>query len=97
MDTSAIAAAIEAHKDAFRYCYEKEVNAGLPDLSGTITTTSVIGSSGRITDAGIKNSSMGNANVERCVLGVLRRIDFPVPQGGTVQFTFPFKFARTAK
>jgi outer membrane biosynthesis protein TonB/pSer/pThr/pTyr-binding forkhead associated (FHA) protein len=95
MDTSAIAAAIEAHKDAFRYCYEKEVNAGLPNLAGTITTTSVIGSSGRITDAGIKNSSMGNANVERCVLAVLRRIDFPIPQGGTVQFTFPFKFART--
>jgi outer membrane biosynthesis protein TonB/pSer/pThr/pTyr-binding forkhead associated (FHA) protein len=97
MDTSAIAAAIEAHKDAFRYCYEKEVNAGLPNLSGTITTTSVIGSSGRITDAGVKTSTMGNANVERCVLGVLRRIDFPVPQGGTVQFTFPFKFARTGK
>lgn len=95
MDTSAIAAAIEAHKDAFRYCYEKEVNAGLPNLAGTITTTSVIGSSGRITDAGVKTSTMGNANVERCVLGVLRRIDFPVPQGGTVQFTFPFKFART--
>ncbi|MBS1964138.1 MAG: AgmX/PglI C-terminal domain-containing protein [Bdellovibrionales bacterium] len=95
MDTSAIAAAIEAHKDAFRYCYEKEVNAGLPNLAGTITTTSVIGSSGRITDAGIKSSSMGNANVERCVLGVLRRIDFPVPQGGTVTFTFPFKFARS--
>lgn len=95
MDTSAIAAAIEAHKDAFRYCYEKEVNAGLPNLAGTITTTSVIGSSGRITDAGVKTSTMGNPNVERCVLSVLRRIDFPVPQGGTVQFTFPFKFART--
>ncbi len=95
MDTSAIAAAIEAHKDAFRYCYEKEVNAGNPKLAGTITTTSVLGSSGRITEAGIKNSSMKNANVERCVLGVLRRIDFPVPQGGTVQFTFPFKFTRT--
>lgn len=94
MDTSAIAAAIEAHKDAFRYCYEKEVNAGAPKLAGTITTTSVIGSSGRITEAGLKSTTMNNANVERCVLGVLKRIDFPVPQGGTVQFTFPFKFAR---
>jgi outer membrane biosynthesis protein TonB len=94
MDTSAIAAAVEAHKDAFRYCYEKEVNAGFPNLSGTITTTSVIGSSGRITDAGVKSSSMRNANVERCVLSVLKRIDFPIPHGGTVQFTFPFKFAR---
>jgi hypothetical protein len=94
MDTSAIAAAIEAHKDAFRYCYEKEVNAGAPKLAGTITTTSVIGSSGRITEAGLKSTTMNNANVERCVLGVLKRIDFPIPQGGTVQFTFPFKFAR---
>ncbi|MBC7387255.1 MAG: AgmX/PglI C-terminal domain-containing protein [Cryobacterium sp.] len=94
MDISAIAAAIEAHKDAFRYCYEKEVNAGNPKLAGTVTTTSVLGSAGRITEAGIKSSTIGNSNVERCVIGVLKRIDFPVPQGGTVQFSFPFKFAR---
>lgn len=95
MDLSAIAAAIEAHKDAFRYCYEKEVNAGLPNLAGSIKTTFVIGSAGRVTEAGVSNTTMKNANVERCVIGVLKRIDFPVPQGGVVQVGYPFKFART--
>jgi outer membrane biosynthesis protein TonB len=95
MDLGAIAAAIEAHKDAFRYCYEKEVNAGLPKLAGSIKTTFVIGSSGRVTEAGITNTTMNNPNVERCVLGVLKRIDFPVPQGGVVQVGYPFKFSRT--
>ncbi len=95
MDLSAIAAAIEAHKDAFRYCYEKEVNAGFPNLRGSIKTTFMIGSAGRVTEAGIANSTMKNANVERCVIGVLKRIDFPVPQGGVVQVGYPFKFERT--
>lgn len=95
MDLSAIAAAIEAHKDAFRYCYEKEVNAGFPNLRGSIKTTFVIGSAGRVTEAGVANSTIKNANVERCVIGVLKRIDFPVPQGGVVQVGYPFKFERT--
>lgn len=95
MDLGAIAAAIEAHKDAFRYCYEKEVNAGLPNLAGSIKTTFVIGSAGRVTEAGISNSTMNNPNVERCVVTVLKRIDFPIPQGGVVQVGYPFKFART--
>jgi hypothetical protein len=39
---------------------------------------------------------MKNANVEGCILAVIRRIDFPVPKGGgTVQVRYPFKFQPT--
>jgi outer membrane biosynthesis protein TonB/pSer/pThr/pTyr-binding forkhead associated (FHA) protein len=93
IDKAAIAAAIEAHKDEFRLCYEREINAENPNLSGTVKTSFVIGSSGRVTEAGIENSTIKNNNIERCVLTVLRRIDFPIPVGGgVVQVGYPFKY-----
>lgn len=93
IDADAIEAALLAHKDEFRLCYEKEINAENPKLAGRIGTSFVIGSSGRVTQAGIESSSLKNANTERCVLTVIRRIQFPTPRGGgIVQVTYPFKF-----
>ncbi len=93
IDKSAVEAALLAHRDEFRLCYEREINAETPDLSGRVSTTFVIGSSGRVTQAGILSSSLGNANAEGCILDVIRRIAFPVPRGGgVVQVNYPFKF-----
>ena len=94
IDRNAVAEAIYAHKDEFRLCYEREINAESPHLSGQIGTSFVIGSSGRVTQAGIESSSLNNPNAERCVLAVLKRIDFPAPKGGgVVEVHFPFKFS----
>ena len=93
IDADAVEAALLAHKDEFRLCYEREINAENPKLAGRVGTTFVIGSSGRVTQAGVESSSLKNANVERCVLAVIKRIDFPVPRGGgIVQVNYPFKF-----
>lgn len=99
IDRGAIDAAIRAHADEFRLCYEKELNpAGTTDLAGTVTTNFVIGSSGRVTQAGVERSSLGNTNAEQCILKVLRRIPFPEPVGGgVVQVIYPFKFSATPK
>jgi outer membrane biosynthesis protein TonB len=94
IDASAIEAALLAHRDQFRLCYEREINAENPKLSGRVGTSFVIGAQGRVTQAGIASTSLNNANAERCILNVIRRIDFPIPRGGgIVQVTYPFKFA----
>jgi TonB family protein len=94
IDRNAIAEAIYAHRDEFRLCYEREINAEHPSLSGQVGTSFVIGSSGRVTQAGVESSSLNNANAERCVLKVLKRIQFPMPEGGgIVEVRFPFKFS----
>lgn len=95
IDKDAIAAAMQAHYDEFRLCYEKEVNAESPNLAGRVSTTFVIGSTGRVTQAGIESTTLKNANTERCILEVIRRIAFPIPRGaGIVQVSYPFKFNR---
>jgi TonB family protein len=94
IDASAIEAALLAHKDEFRLCYEREINAENSKLSGRVGTSFVIGAQGKVTQAGVASTSLNNANAERCILNVIRRIDFPIPRGGgIVQVTYPFKFA----
>lgn len=98
IDADAIDAAMRAHADEFRVCYEREINAEHPGLGGRVGTTFVIGSSGRVSDAGIESSSLKNANVERCIITVIKRIAFPMPRGGgVVQVSYPFKFSPIQK
>lgn len=94
IDADAIEAAIQAHRDEFRLCYEREINAENPSLAGRVGTSFVIGSSGKVAQAGVESSSLKNANAERCILSVIKRIQFPIPRGGgIVQVSYPFKFS----
>jgi TonB family protein len=93
IDADEVEKAILAHKDEFRYCYEREINAGQPGISGRVGTSFVIGGRGTVLDAGVVSSSLGNANAEKCIIKVLTRIQFPEPRGGgTVTVKYPFKF-----
>jgi TonB family protein len=95
IDADAVEAALLRRRDLFRLCYEKEINAEDAKLSGRIAASFVIGATGRVTQAGVESTSLNNANVERCVLKVIKDIDdFPIPRGGgVVQVTYPFKFS----
>jgi outer membrane biosynthesis protein TonB len=98
IDRDAIDAAIQAHRDEFRYCYEREINAGAPKISGKVITAFAIGASGKASQLAIASSTVNNSNVDRCVLGVLGRIQFPLPAGGvSVSIKYPFNFANTSK
>jgi outer membrane biosynthesis protein TonB len=98
IDRDAIDAAIRAHRDEFNYCYEREINAGHPNLAGKIVTAFVIGGSGRASQMAISSSSMGSPSVEKCVLSVITRIQFPQPAGGVpVTIKYPFAFTNASK
>jgi hypothetical protein len=93
IDREAVQAAINARRDEFRYCYEREINTGSAAGSGRVTTTFTIGSSGRASQLGIVSTSLNMAKVERCVLEVLSRIQFPKTiGGGFATITYPFEF-----
>jgi pSer/pThr/pTyr-binding forkhead associated (FHA) protein len=93
IDADAVERALLAHKDEFRLCYEREINAENPKLAGRIGTTFVIGAAGRVNQAAVESTSLKSPPIERCVLGVIKRIQFPIPRGGgVVQVTYPFKF-----
>ncbi len=99
IDQSAIEAAILAHRDEFRHCYEKENNTqargGLfpTRLAGRVSVSFTIGSLGRVSQVGIASTTLKSDPIEQCVMKVFRVIEFPIPRGGgIVEAAYPFTF-----
>ena len=79
----------------FKYCYEKQLNAN-PNLSGKISVYFMISPTGSVGKASIRESSMNDSAVEKCVTKVMKTLKFPQPRGGgVVVVTYPFVFAST--
>ena len=82
---------VRRHTRGIRYCYERELQNDA-DLAGRISVNWTVGVDGRIESADITENSMGDSNVERCILREVRRMRFDQPDGGMVNVTFPFTF-----
>ena len=96
LDKSLIDEYIKRHMDQIRYCYVKEMNSSTKPISGRVATQFVISGAGRVTSAGLDSAgtTLANTNVQSCLLGVLKRIVFPEPLGGTiVEVSYPFTFS----
>ncbi|MBN2719386.1 MAG: AgmX/PglI C-terminal domain-containing protein [Deltaproteobacteria bacterium] len=80
-----------------RFCYEKELAAN-ETLSGRVSVMFIISRNGAVTTSAVKESTIGNASVESCIAGVVKRITFPSPpDGGTVIVTYPFNLVSSAR
>lgn len=76
------------------YCYERGLQTK-PSLSGRVGMKWVIDASGRVSTAGIQNSSLRTASVEGCLISKLKGFRFPRPVGGVnVKVFYPFEFQR---
>lgn len=78
-----------------KFCYEKELTANAT-LSGRLSVMFAINRAGAVTSSTVKDSTIGNANVENCIARVVQRITFPAPpDGGTVIVTYPFNLIQS--
>lgn len=82
---------VRRHSRGIRYCYERELQND-PALGGRVSANWTIGLDGRVQSASIVENSMGNRNVESCILREVRRMRFDQPDGGMVVVTYPFTF-----
>lgn len=94
MDPDVIRRILREHIPQFRYCYQKELDRSASrDISGMIRLLFTIGASGHVSRAGVDGSTSLPGHVKKCVVGVLRGIQFPRPMGGgTVDVKQPFNF-----
>jgi len=76
---------------ALRNCYERQLLAD-PKLAGKIIMKWKIMLDGSVKDEGVKNTTMNNAKVERCLARVLKRMRFVKPDGGICVVEYPFTF-----
>lgn len=93
MDPDVIRRILLEHLPQFRYCYQRELEKTGVEASGAIKLNFTIGASGHVAQAGIDGNSALSTDVKKCVVGVLKGINFPEPMGGgTVEVKQPMNF-----
>ena len=90
LDKEIIRRTIRRHINEVRFCYEQALVAH-PSLAGRLVVQFTIAPTGRVLAALVQNTTLGSPPVEACVVGAVRRWEFPQPQGGgLVSVSYPF-------
>ncbi|MFH1808434.1 MAG: AgmX/PglI C-terminal domain-containing protein [Pseudomonadota bacterium] len=91
LDPKKIAAAIRSRLSGIKNCYEQQLKRN-PKLAGKIVVAFVIDETGKVSEASVDSDTLGDGQVAKCIIGLIRRVRFPKPDEGTVEATFPFVF-----
>src|SRR5690606_953094 len=67
---------IDENKNQIRYCYEVELQRN-QNLEGRVAMKWVIAATGSVATVQVKESSIKNANVERCIAAKIKTWRFP--------------------
>ncbi|MFA6032677.1 MAG: AgmX/PglI C-terminal domain-containing protein [Myxococcota bacterium] len=95
LDKELIRRVVQSHRNEIRYCYERALTAN-PGLWGKISINFIIGAKGDVQSSKVKESTMGNADVENCIAQKVKTWRFPEPKGGgIVVVTYPFVLKQT--
>jgi hypothetical protein len=93
LDRSLIDEVIKRHMNQIRYCYQRELTRD-PSLAGKVVIRFTIAGDGSVSQASVKETTMGNSAVEGCITGRFMRMQFPEPRGGGVVIvSYPFLFS----
>ncbi len=92
LSSDAIKKVINQNRNQVRYCYEVELQRD-QNLEGRVLMTWIIGATGAVVQVSVKETSLHNANVEKCLMAKIKTWLFPPPAGGgTVTVNYPFVF-----
>lgn len=73
-------------------CYERELKRN-PGLAGKLVVRFLITTAGRVGEVSIESDSMGDSNVNACIVSTIRRWVFPIKPEDEAAVTFPFVFS----
>jgi outer membrane biosynthesis protein TonB len=82
---------VRAHLAGVKYCYEKELQHKT-SLAGGVDVFWVIQPDGTVSKANVKQSTMGDAAVEGCIVRQVKQWQFPKAPGQTIVGRYPFIF-----
>jgi hypothetical protein len=88
-----VTARVRAYMAGIRRCYETELRSD-PTLAGKVTTKFTILESGSVTGVSTVENTTQSPRLAQCVGGIIGRMRFRQgPEGGSVDFSYPFVFA----
>jgi hypothetical protein len=90
--SGALNAALRARGASVQGCYNRALQKN-SDVSGSMTVSVQVGSTGSVCSASIVNDTVHSPDVSTCVLGRFRGQSFPPPTSGCVTIGIPIAFA----
>jgi hypothetical protein len=95
MDTADVEDTLQARFDDVRACYERAGKAR-EYAGGRVVLHFLVDGTGHAEDVWVVESTLGNFEVERCLVGVGRSVVFPAPSGHkATTFDYPVEFRST--
>lgn len=82
-------AALEMKYVGIQRCFVRRYKH-VAELAGTMRLFFVIATDGSVKTVAPIDSNVGDRDTEKCVLGVVQKTRFPLPQGGEAEFTWNF-------
>ena len=95
LDKELIRRVIRANLAGVRGCYERALTSA-PNIEGKVSVKFTIGLEGNVPSSALAQSSVGNAQLESCVVERMRMLQFPRSRGVAV-VTYPFIFHQAGK
>lgn len=87
-----VSGVVRAHLPEIRACYEAGLRSR-PDLRGRLVVRFTVEADGAVTGAEVASSTLGDGQVEACVLERVRAMQFPpTPRGASIRVSYPFAF-----
>jgi len=91
LDPGQVYSVIDGAIGRIQSCYENRLQVD-PSLAGRITFRWTVTPSGSVTGVSQTVSTITDAKVAACIKGVLEKLRFPKPAGGSVEISYPFIF-----
>jgi outer membrane biosynthesis protein TonB len=91
LESAEVNKVIKSKLTAIKVCYEKALQKN-PTLEGKLSLRFTIGTDGRVTSALIAYETLADPEVSSCVITKIKYFVFSKPEGGSVEYLFPFVF-----
>lgn len=88
--SSALESALRGTASSAQGCYNRALRTS--EVSGSMTVSVQVASTGAVCGASIANDSVGSGEISSCVLGRFRGKTFPPPESGCVVVNIPIAF-----
>lgn len=83
---------VAARMDWLLACYTDQLGTGDPPGSGTVLVEAVVDDRGTVVSSNVQTSTLGHAEVERCLIGRFWQLRFaPLPEGSIGMLSWPMR------
>ncbi len=91
LDAAAVISVVRRGKGGVIHCYENALKRN-PNLSGKVELQFTISTVGKVSSAEIGGDTLGDEEVNRCIISLVKNWRFPPAEGGEAHFAYPFIF-----